>query len=1564
MRPKLPALVASAALFVAALPLAATATQEPVALTRVIVELDPAGAAPLDVATHTLTRFGGRPGLLFQHAVQGFVAELPQAAIEALSRNPSVVRITPDRIVVEITAQEMPTGYDRVEADLVPRDGVPKDTTGCPAGEVCTDVDIAVLDTGTNVHPDLNVVARADCSNIIVPGFGSCVDGQGFDGHGHGTHVSGTAAAFDNGIGTVGIAPGARIHSVKVLGDNGTGYLSAIIAGVDWVTARAGTIEVANMSLAGQFADSTFDTAIANSVAAGITYVVAAGNSAQDTSTFSPANHPDVITVSAVADADGAAGGLSGFRCREDLTDDTLTWFSNFGVDVDIAAPGGCIYSTWNDGGYHTISGTSMASPHVAGAAALYIALHGPVTDAAGVAAVKAALITDGHPQGTTYGFTGDPDLYPEPLLFVNGPAFGGTVVAEEEPVDATPADPPTQLTATADGYPIRLEWTAATDPESGLLGYRVYRNGIQVGSAAFDAGSYLDRDTTPGASYAYEVSAVNLQFGESALAGPVEATTSTDDPTNAGWWALDDDEGTTASDSSAWRRPARRVNGPTWTPAGSIGGALTFDGADDRVDLDPAVLHGAGDVTFAVWIKTTKTGEQALISGANAGNENEFQLQLVNHTRLRFYTGSAANLGVEWDIASIADGQWHHLAVRRINSLQQVWAYRDGVSVGGWGLGVPMEPLQIEGLVIGQDQDSVLGGFQPAQAVAGGLDEVRLYTRALAVSEIEVLAQRDLTPPTAPASLDAVAVGSSIDLGWAPADDPDSGIGAYQVWRDDGAGGTKTLLATLPDTQTTFRDTGVRAGFTYAYETVAINGSEVTGPPSPEATATAGAADSDLAGWWALDDGSGTTATDWSPGSGDGTLLGNPAWTPGRHGGALTFDGTDDRVDLPASTLDGADDVTVTLWFKTTKTGVQALVSGANGVNQAEYALVMLSNPGLQFRFYTGETNETHLVWALPPVTDGEWHHLAAVRDGTGDRARIILDGVALGWQTAVIAPLDVEPGGVLLGQEQDTVGGGLDPTQAFVGTLDDVRIHHRLLTLDEVRDLAGLGTPTLDQTPPAAPTGLTATAGDSQVSLDWDDHPEPGVTYTVWRSTTSGSGYTAIASGLTTSTHLDTTAVNGTTSHYVVTAFDTNGNQSDQSAEASATPQGSTVVERTASSEITESGSVGSGDLTATFADDGVAQELVEQHSGGKPSQRVSSLDHRWTFEVGNPTEATLVIDAFWSVDPDGDGFLFEYSDDGVEFFELEGVSAADDGPQYFFLFGVSGTVVIRATDTDRTIGEATLDSVFVDLLVLQTVSGPPGTPMVTVTATDPLAAEAGSDAGTFTLTRSETSGALTVDVQLGGDALNGSDYTLVDSTVTFADGQSTATLIIIPIDDADPETTESVVLTVVDGADYDVVSPSSDTVTITDNDQQRVADHAVSESTTSGLVSGSLSDTIESDDVNEVITEESYAGGKRTRLDHTWTFDVTGGSTVTFHLEAFRTAGSDDFAFEYSVDGSTWIPMLTVTSDLNTIQTYLLPTGTSGTVHVRVVDTDRSRSDPQPSSVHIDFMVIYSE
>ena len=405
-------LLLSAGLMVAPSPATATVPPPGDATGRYIVVLDD-GADARGVASEHARAQGARVERVYGHALDGYAATMSPEAAARIGRDPRVAHVEPDQVVRAIHHAEVPSGIDRI-ATPDQQHAVPAHLTIDGKDDLRVDTGVAIIDSGIDhTHPDLNVVAGTDCTGGGTLGS-TCVDGLAGDGNGHGTHVAGSVAALDNGAGVVGVAPGARLHAVKVLSDSGSGYTSWIIAGIDWVTAHRASISVANMSLGCECTSAAQDKAISSSVAAGIVYAVAAGNSDKDAATFSPANHPDVITVSALADFNGVSGGGAPATCRADR-DDTLADFSNFGSSVEIAAPGTCIRSTWPGGGYNTISGTSMASPHAAGAAALLTSKTKP-TDRDTALHVRSMLVITGNT-----GWTDDSgDGTREPLLDVS----------------------------------------------------------------------------------------------------------------------------------------------------------------------------------------------------------------------------------------------------------------------------------------------------------------------------------------------------------------------------------------------------------------------------------------------------------------------------------------------------------------------------------------------------------------------------------------------------------------------------------------------------------------------------------------------------------------------------------------------------------------------------------------------------------------------------------------------------------------------------------------------------------------------------------------------------------------------------------------------------------------------------------------------------------------------------------------------------------------------------------------------------------------------------------------
>ena len=359
---------------------------------------------PRSVAHAHARKYGADLLYTYDDAFKGYAATIPARNLDDVRSDPKVSFVSADHRV-HATAQSLPTGVDRIQGDV--------SSTQSGNGSGSVNAAVAIIDTGIDSHPDLNVAGGTNCST-----------GRSYnDGNGHGTHVAGTVAAKDDNNGVVGMAPEAPLYAVRVLNNSGSGSWSSVACGINWVTAHAGSptnIKVANMSLGGSGSDDgncgksnndALHKAICNSVAAGVTYTVAAGNSNANFSGFVPAAYNEVLTVTAEADFNGLPGGGAASTCRSDV-DETPADFSNFttagSADAGhtIAAPGVCILSTWKGGAYNTISGTSMASPHVTGTAALCIAT-GKCTG--GPANVISKLRSDAAAQPASYGFVGDP---------------------------------------------------------------------------------------------------------------------------------------------------------------------------------------------------------------------------------------------------------------------------------------------------------------------------------------------------------------------------------------------------------------------------------------------------------------------------------------------------------------------------------------------------------------------------------------------------------------------------------------------------------------------------------------------------------------------------------------------------------------------------------------------------------------------------------------------------------------------------------------------------------------------------------------------------------------------------------------------------------------------------------------------------------------------------------------------------------------------------------------------------------------------------------------------------
>lgn len=476
---------------------------------------------PTSGAKMLSSMFGLELGHIYEHVFKGFSAKVPEQALSGLRNHHLIDLIEPD-ILMYANVQTIPTGIRRIAVD----ENATAAIDGVDGG---INVDAAVIDTGIDKeHPELNVKGGVRFYN------GRFTDSKYDDDNGHGSHVAGIIGARDNNDGVVGVAPCAGLYAVKVLNSRGSGYLSDIIKGLDWVRARSGEIEVINMSLGGQGVSSTYHNAIKNCVDAGIVVVVAAGNESRDvfgndgvfgtSDDIIPAAYPEAAAISALADSDGEYGGTGSATSYG--ADDSFASFSNYsrsvvagnpvaspGAAIDLILPGDSILSCYKDGNYATMSGTSMASPHAAGLAVLHIAAYGRAYSASGVYAIRQALIDAGKAQTDIEGLKvqNDPDNNTEKL----GWAGTGASPSNQYPV--------AEFTFSVDGLTVYFTYQSID-----------YDGTITARSWNFDDGSTSD-ETNPSHTFAavgtYSVSltVTDDDGATSSVTKSVTVTTSSD---------------------------------------------------------------------------------------------------------------------------------------------------------------------------------------------------------------------------------------------------------------------------------------------------------------------------------------------------------------------------------------------------------------------------------------------------------------------------------------------------------------------------------------------------------------------------------------------------------------------------------------------------------------------------------------------------------------------------------------------------------------------------------------------------------------------------------------------------------------------------------------------------------------------------------------------------------------------------------------------------------------------------------------------------------------------------
>ncbi len=529
----------------------------------------------VDRAVDEMTRGNGvAVHFRYRHALKGFNATIPPQAVDAIRKNPNVEYVEPDGIARKTQQSNPPSwGLDRIDQRALPLNAT-YNYQNNGAG-----VRVYIIDTGIRFdHQEYN--GRAFSGYDFVDN-----DANAYDCDGHGTHVAGTV-----GGNTVGVAKGATLIAVRVLDCNGSGSWGGVIAGIDWVTANHIKPAVANMSLGGGYY-APINTAVANSVAAGVVYAVSAGNSNANACNYSPASTPSALTVGA---------STSG---------DVRSSFSNFGTCVDIFAPGSSIYSSTmtSTNTYASWNGTSMASPHVAGVAALFLSANPNATPTQ----VETAIKSNATLNVLSSVGTGSPNS----LLY--------SLIAG--PVAPPPTAPSNLTVGNATTSSLTLNWT---DNSSNETGFRIERAGSSNGPWSFltnvGAGvqTYTNTGLASSTTFYYRVFSYNGN--------------GTSSPSN-----------TASGTTLAAPLVAVHVDGLTGTASGNKGGwtgtlAVTVKNANGVTvpGVTVTVSWGTGSASAV----TNSSGVASITSSRKKNNVSSITMTVTNLSGAGFTYDSGAN--------------------------------------------------------------------------------------------------------------------------------------------------------------------------------------------------------------------------------------------------------------------------------------------------------------------------------------------------------------------------------------------------------------------------------------------------------------------------------------------------------------------------------------------------------------------------------------------------------------------------------------------------------------------------------------------------------------------------------------------------------------------------------------------------------------------------------------------------------------------------------------------------------------------------------------------------------
>jgi chitodextrinase len=694
----------------------------------------------------------------------------------------------------------------------------------------------------------------------------------------------------------------------------------------------------------------------------------------------------------------------------------------------------------------------------------------------------------------------------------------------------------PGTLTATAvSSSQINLSWGAASD-NVGVAGYDVERcQGASCSNfAAINTApgtTYSDGGLVLATSYSYRVRAFDAAGNRGPYSNVASATTNSGaSPKLEAAYAFSEGTGTTVADLSGNGNTGTLV-GATWTAAGKYGSALAFNGTSARVDVpDSPSLRLSNGMTLEAWVDPTAS-PTLWKDVVYKGNDNYYLEGSSTSGGVPAGGGTfGGSGGTTFGSGAVQTNVWTHLALTYDGSVLRL--YVNGVLAGSQSktglISGSTNPLSIGG-------DSIYG-----QYFKGTIDEVRIYNGPLAVADIQqdmatpidTSNGGDTTPPSAPGTLTATANGSTeIDLAWGAATD-NVGVTGYRVDRCQGAGCTVfSHLVQIQPPVLNYKDTGLTPGTSYTYQVRAMDGAGNLGPVSNPATAvTAAAAVPTVVAAYGFEEGSGTTVADASGHGNNGTMVGATWTTAGKYGDALSFNGTNARVDVPDSaSLHLTTGMTLEAWVNpsASPTAWKDVIYKGNDNYYLEASTTSGGVPGGGGTFGGANGN----AFGLAALGTGTWTYVAMTYDGA--TLRYYVNGVQVGSKA--------QTGSITTSTNPLQIGGDSLYGQFFSGLIDEVRVYNGALTATQIQADMSAGAAT-----PSAPSNLTATAAStSEIDLAWGASTDAaGVTgYQVERCQGSGcSNFAQIATP--TGTSYPDTGLSGSTSYsYRVRAVDSAG-------------------------------------------------------------------------------------------------------------------------------------------------------------------------------------------------------------------------------------------------------------------------------------------------------------------------------------------------------------------------------------------------------------------------------------